>query len=616
MAIQGCGAVLRMVLLAGGLGCVSAADAPLDFRPLESIAVQSDARLKPLRVYADETLEEITGRPLFGTQPSYRTPDGTLRIGGLDLFLSLHFQTRDWRKEPIILVPSASARQALGLPADRKRVSLDELKDNEALFAAWHKGREGGSKSLNDVERELTDVVVRMEALERVMGGGDLLIVPHPTRADGAWLTTSILFGMRSQKETVVSHLAETRFNDDRVKAAALIDEYVKGYSESTIADLQAIMNGLVEAYRERDVEAFAAGAGKLRDALAALSSSVYPSGTGIARELHYHALRPFRWTWLFYLIAGVLGLLLLRSPGRAATLAVWIPFVIGLAFHLYGFTLRALIAGRSPVSNMFESVVWAALGCTLLGLVFEVRSRKRYFLLSSALAGSLLLLLMDLLPIVTGDPSNSGFDSRIKSFDALVPVLKDHFWLAVHVLTITLSYGAFALAWLLAHVTLGRVLIHPRRDGTGDELLQYVYSALKAGVFLLAVGTILGAYWGHYAWGRFWGWDSKETWSLITLLAYLFVLHMRFTGYWNDIAFAVGAVVCFLSVVMAWYGVNFVLGSGLHAYGTGSGGLGYVGVLVLIDLLFVAASLARRVFSRPGCSTGVAGPDVLPPPT
>jgi ABC-type transport system involved in cytochrome c biogenesis permease subunit len=215
------------------------------------------------------------------------------------------------------------------------------------------------------------------------------------------------------------------------------------------------------------------------------------------------------------------------------------------------------------------------------------------------------LLLMMDLLPIVTGDPSNSGFDSRIKSFNALVPVLKDHFWLAVHVLTITLSYGAFALAWLLAHVTLGRVLVRPTRDETGDELLQYVYSVLKAGVFLLAVGTILGAFWGHYAWGRFWGWDSKETWSLITLLAYVFVLHMRFTGYWNDIAFAVGAVVCFLSVVMAWYGVNFILGSGLHSYGTGSGGLLYVGLLVLIDLLFVGASLTRRAMSRPAGRTG-----------
>jgi len=592
---------LLLVLWLGACGAAGfSGDAPLDFTRLEALAVQNDARLKPLRVYVDETLEEIVGRPLFGTQPAYRTADGSIRLGGVDLFLALYFQTRDWRKEPLILVPSAAARQALGLPSDRKRVSLDELKDNEALFAAWHKGSEDGGASLTAVERELADVVARMEALQRVLGGGDLLIVPHPSRADGAWLSPSILFGMRSQREAAVEHLAATRFNEDRAKAGALIEEYLKGYGERTVADLQALMTELAEAYRKRDAAAFTDASARLRETLAALSPSVYPSRAELARELHYHALRPFRWTWLCYLVAGVLGLLFLRSTRRGAALAVWVPFALGLAFHLYGFALRALIAGRAPVVNMYESVVWAALGCTLLGLVFELRSRKRYFLLSSALAGSLLLLLMDLLPIVTGDPSNSGFDSRIKSFDALVPVLKDHFWLAMHVLTITLSYGAFALAWLLAHVTLGRVLVHPQRDATGDELLHYVYSVLKAGVFLLAVGTVLGAFWGHYAWGRFWGWDSKETWSLITLLAYLFVLHMRFTGYWNDLAFAVGAVVCFLSVVMAWYGVNFILGSGLHSYGTGSGGLEYVGALVAFDLLLVAASLVRRALARP----------------
>jgi ABC-type transport system involved in cytochrome c biogenesis permease subunit len=592
-------------LLSLCLSSVFAADANLDFTPLESIAIQSDARIKPLRVYADEVLEEITGRPLFGTQPYFRSEDGATKISGLDLYLSLYFQTRDWRKEPLILVPSAQARQALGLPSDKKRVSLNDLQDNEALATAWRKSSEGGGKALSAVERELMDVLTRMETLERVLSGGELPIVPHPTRTEGAWLTPSVLFGALTHKTAAVEHLADSSFNDDRAKAEALLDEYLKAYSEETIKGLQTRIVALAEAHAARDANAYARAAKDLRDTLAGLSPSVYPSEVTLARELTYHTLRPFRWTWVFYFLAGILGLLLLTSKWRWATAVVWVFFGIGLAFHLYGFTLRALIAGRAPVSNMYESVVWAALGCTVLGLIFELRSRKRYFLLSSALAASVLLLLMDLLPIMTGDPSNSGFDSRIKSFNALVPVLKDHFWLAVHVLTITLSYGAFALAWLLAHFTLGRVLIRPRSDDTGRELLQYVYSVLKAGVFLLAVGTVLGAFWGHYAWGRFWGWDSKETWSLITLLAYVFVLHMRFTGYWNDIAFAVGAVVCFLSVVMAWYGVNFILGSGLHSYGTGSGGLGIVAALVVADLVFVGVSLARRATNRSTESTG-----------
>jgi len=443
------------------------------------------------------------------------------------------------------------------------------------------------------------DVASRISMTESLLQGDELLVVPHPSRPDGAWITLALLFAAREDPGRAVAHLEEIRYAGHTEPAKALLDEYLQAYSNETILDLQHKLTTLAEAYAKRDPAAFKTAGTELRDALAALSPNTYPSAKELKRELHNHTLRPFRWAWVFYLFAGLLGLLFLRSKGRGTTAAVWVLFGLGLVFHLYGFALRTLIAGRAPVSNMYESVVWAALGCSVLGAVFEWRSRKKYFLLSSALASSILLLLMDVLPIVTGDPANSGFDSRIKSFDALVPVLKDHFWLAVHVLTITLSYGAFALAWILSHATLARVLFRPADRTANRELMLYVYDVLKAGVFLLAVGTILGAFWGHYAWGRFWGWDSKETWSLITLLAYLFVLHMRFTGYWNDIVFAVGAVVCFLSVVMAWYGVNFVLGSGLHTYGTGTGGFFEISVLVGLDMLFVVICLARYLPHR-----------------
>jgi hypothetical protein len=121
-----------------------------------------------------------------------------------------------------------------------------------------------------------------------------------------------------------------------------------------------------------------------------------------------------------------------------------------------------------------------------------------------------------------------------------------------------------------------------------------WLYRVVQLGVLLLTAGTILGGIWANYSWGRFWGWDPKETWALITLLCYIVVLHGRLAGWWGDFGLAVGGVVCFLAVVMAWYGVNFVLGTGLHSYGFGIGGESYVMTAVGLDLVFVATTVVR----------------------
>jgi cytochrome c biogenesis factor len=126
-----------------------------------------------------------------------------------------------------------------------------------------------------------------------------------------------------------------------------------------------------------------------------------------------------------------------------------------------------------------------------------------------------------------------------------------------------------------------------------------WLYRVLQLGVLLLAAGTILGGVWANYSWGRFWGWDPKETWALIALLCYITTLHGRLAGWWTQFGLVVASVVCFLAVLMAWYGVNFVLGKGLHSYGFGIGGETYVASFVIADLLFVAFAIWRYRASR-----------------
>ena len=145
-----------------------------------------------------------------------------------------------------------------------------------------------------------------------------------------------------------------------------------------------------------------------------------------------------------------------------------------------------------------------------------------------------------------------------------------------------------------LGHLTLIHYWRPLRNKGRIAQLSKLNYSVLQVGVLLLAAGIILGGIWAHFAWGRFWGWDPKETWAAIALLCYLVPLHGRFVGWVKDFGMAVASIVSFNAVLMAWYGVNFVLGQGLHSYGFGTGGSSVIAALLGLDLSIVAATVIR----------------------
>jgi ABC-type transport system involved in cytochrome c biogenesis permease subunit len=249
---------------------------------------------------------------------------------------------------------------------------------------------------------------------------------------------------------------------------------------------------------------------------------------------------------------------------------------------------LRTLISGRAPVTNMYETVVFVAWGAVLLALVFEALYRGRVAATCASGLAVVALILADNVPILDG------------SIAPLVPVLRDNMWLTLHVLTITLGYAAFFLAMGLGHLNLGLFVLAPGRTAQLKSLSLFLYRSLQVGTFFLAIGTLLGGVWASYSWGRFWGWDPKETWALIALLGYLAVLHGRLIGWFKDFGLAVGAIAGFLLVLMAWYGVNYVLGTGLHAYGFGSGGAGWMLAFAVAEMVVIVLALARRAQLAP----------------
>jgi len=158
---------------------------------------------------------------------------------------------------------------------------------------------------------------------------------------------------------------------------------------------------------------------------------------------------------------------------------------------------------------------------------------------------------------------------------------LRSNFWLTVHVFAIIIGYASGAIAWLLAAMTCGMCIFgrwHTKKlpNGTyaaqipdrAEALMPYIISMLRWTMLLIAVGTILGARWADYSWGRFWGWDPKEVWALVTLLFYLIVLHGRVAKYYGSFGTMLGAQFGSIAIIMTWYGANVLFKNSRHAYG------------------------------------------------
>ncbi|NDD81008.1 MAG: ABC transporter permease [Verrucomicrobia bacterium] len=329
---------------------------------------------------------------------------------------------------------------------------------------------------------------------------------------------------------------------------------------------------------------AWAPAAFQSAESLRNLQSRGEFSSTKLQAESLYFNFHPFRWAWVAWLLSAVCLLLAGHAASGFGRRLGWLLALAGFLLLVGGFSLRVWLAGRPPVTNMYESILWVAFGTSLFALFFSLRHRSQAYLLAASPVVILALIASDLQPAVL-DPA----------MNPLVPVLRSNFWLTVHVLTVTLSYGAFALATALGHFLVIGAIRKNAPLPNDDPGAMHLYRALQIGILLLATGVILGGVWANYSWGRFWDWDPKETWSLVALLSYLVLLHGRLAGWFTGYGLAVGSIAGFLTILMAWYGVNFVLGKGLHSYGFGSGGQSYVAAFALAEVVFILFALLRR---------------------
>ncbi|EQC48040.1 cytochrome c biogenesis protein [Bacteriovorax sp. Seq25_V] len=254
---------------------------------------------------------------------------------------------------------------------------------------------------------------------------------------------------------------------------------------------------------------------------------------------------------------------------------------VLTVLIQLTYLGLRVYISERAPITNMYETVIFSGFGSLLLALIIGHFKKEKVFIYMG-LAYNLCTLMMITFAGSMVSPSISP----------LVPVLRDNFWLSTHVTTIIMSYGALALSWILANT-----IIIKKKFGhlTHKDEVYYndvIYTSLKYGVTMLAAGIILGGVWADYSWGRFWGWDPKETWSLIVLCFYMAILHGKYTNWIPPKRFAPLVAAAFMSVMMAWFGVNYILASGLHSYGFSEGGAIFLGSFFAVQLIILGITI------------------------
>lgn len=302
--------------------------------------------------------------------------------------------------------------------------------------------------------------------------------------------------------------------------------------------------------------------------------------------ELFFENSHLVHWAFIISLIALMAVLSFRRLYHPILIISLITTLLLDAAIIIF----RIIISGRAPMTNMYETVLGAGFISLIVAMVLT-RLRSEKIFLIAGLTLNMITLAMLLF-------ANSMLDPRIK---ALTPVLRDNFWLATHVTSVTASYAVFALSWLIANAYLIRSILSRSNPEIMRRAAILCYDCLKIGVVFLAVGIILGAVWADYSWGRFWGWDPKETWSLITLFVYIGILHGRLNGWLKANRFLPATAAAFISVLMTWFGVNYILATGLHSYGFSENGSLFLTLIFVfqIILLLIYGLVSRKDFQN-----------------
>jgi cytochrome c-type biogenesis protein CcsB len=515
-------------------------------------------RMKPFDTLAREMVMKIAKRSKFeGRHP-------------VDQYLSWSLNPYFWLDKPIIAVRFPGLKDLLGVSHETTHVSYNSLLTPQGQYriaAQVQEAHRTPDRDRTKTQRKLISFDERFQLLNMSFRGYNLKFYPVPGDDNNTWLAYQDVAGKLGPQQQEVYRAAY-----------AALAQGVESGNNGMILDGLTRTRALQEQY----------------------GAEVLPSATVTNAELFYNRSHIFSWmmipllgTFLVLMPVYLVNLfrhhgqrLSFKNPFYSLGMAMYVIAIIGM---VVGYTMRWIASERIPISNGHESLLFISIAVAVAGLIFEFVTRMS---VPAALGGLLTTVVLGVSMLSTFDPA----------IGPLVPVLVSY-WLNIHVTIITSSYGFLGLAALIGALTLFLLMVKgPGRQNVKDavESLDKVNMyILITGLGLLTVGTLLGGVWANESWGRYWGWDPKETWSLITILVYAVVLHFRWIPKMKSIwLHAAGSMAAIASVVMTYFGVNYFL-SGLHSYAAGDAAQVpnwvYIGTVIMIAIIVVSGIIDRK---------------------
>ncbi|MEI6712229.1 MAG: cytochrome c biogenesis protein CcsA [Verrucomicrobiota bacterium] len=335
-------------------------------------------------------------------------------------------------------------------------------------------------------------------------------------------------------------------------------------------------------AYRNNDAAAFSSALAGYREELGPLFTKELKKG---AREQQFNHLEPFYKSMVLYVLAGICVLVYMLVPSQFSGLrdtAHWL-MLVAFVVHTAGLIYRMVLEGRPPVTNLYSSAVFIGWGACVLGLLLERFWKNGIGLSVASVTGFVTLIIAHHLSL-TGD-----------TMEMMRAVLDTNFWLATHVVVVTLGYSSTFVAGFLAILYVVRgVFTRSLTSEIAKSLTKMVYGIVCFATLFSFVGTVLGGIWADQSWGRFWGWDAKENGALMIVLWNAVFLHARWGGLVKERGLMALALVGNIVTAWSWFGVN-MLGIGLHSYGFMSAAFSWLMLFIVSQLILIGFVLLPR---------------------
>ncbi|SFZ91417.1 cytochrome c-type biogenesis protein CcsB [Flaviramulus basaltis] len=491
-------------------------------------------RMMPVNTYASEMLRKLS------KSDTYEGFDAN------QVFLSIQESPMLWYNVPIIYLrplETDSLRTIVGLGKEGKLFALSDFLNDDGSYKLTPYLDDAYSVTVpNGYQKKIKETDQRISLLYNTIQGMSLKIFPIPNDENNKWIST---YDYRKD-----NHKIEDSLYSNFIKNGFGVYLYTLNKSKQTGDFSEA--SKLLESFKKTQHK---------------YGGSVMLSDKKIKTEVLYNKYDIFKKLFSWYMYAGTLLFILLivqifndkRKPVNVAV-TVFKFIILGLfILHTAGLIVRWYISGHAPWSDAYESMIYVAWATMFFGLAFGRKSDLT--IASTAFVTSMILMIAHW----------NWMDPAIAN---LQPVLNSY-WLMIHVAVIVASYGPFTLGMILGVVSLFLMIFTTKKnklkmDLNIKELTIINEMSLTVGLVMLTIGNFLGGMWANESWGRYWGWDPKETWALISIMVYAFVIHMRLVpglrGRWF---FNLCSIIAFASIMMTYFGVNFYL-AGLHSYASG----------------------------------------------